>query len=96
MAAGQEHARERTSMARAAALLLVAGSALGLIMLLVPHSQRINAVAYDVIDAVVLITAALVWLLRTRLPLVAYHAVSAFAIGCISFAIYYSGNRFGG
>jgi diguanylate cyclase (GGDEF)-like protein len=96
MASGQEQARERTSMARAAALLLAAGSALGLMMLLVPHSQRINAVAYDIIDAVVLVVAAGVWLLRERLPTVAYHAVSAFAIVSISLAIYYSGNRFGG
>ena len=96
MAPSQEHARERTSMARAAALLLVAGSALGLMMLLVPHSQRINAVAYDVIDAAVLVVAAVVWLFRERLPTVAYNAVGAFAVVCISFAIYYSGNRFGG
>jgi diguanylate cyclase (GGDEF)-like protein/PAS domain S-box-containing protein len=96
MASSHDPLRERTSMARAAALLLVAGSVLGLTMLLVPHSQRINAVAYDVIDALVLIVAALVWLLRERLPIVAYHLVGAFAIVCISFAIYYSGNRFGG
>jgi diguanylate cyclase (GGDEF)-like protein/PAS domain S-box-containing protein len=91
MALSQDHARERTSMARAAALLLVAGAVLGLLQILVPHPQHINAGAYAVIDAVALVAAALVWRFRDRVPPVAYHAVSLFGIGCVALAIYYSG-----
>jgi diguanylate cyclase (GGDEF)-like protein/PAS domain S-box-containing protein len=92
-ASGQ--AREQISMARAAALLLVAGAALGLIQIVVPHSTAIDARAYAVIDALGLAGAALVWLLRDRLPPVSYHTVSAFGILCVAVSIYYSGNRAG-
>jgi diguanylate cyclase (GGDEF)-like protein len=96
MASPYDSARERSSMARAAVLLLLAGAFLGLIQLAVPHSQRIDATAYVVIDIVGVFGAAIVWLLRDRLPAVSYHAVSAFGIACVALSIYYSGNRSGG
>jgi diguanylate cyclase (GGDEF)-like protein/PAS domain S-box-containing protein len=95
MSYGYGQTRERISMARAAALLLVAGAALGLIQVAVPHSKAIDARAYVVIDVLGLAGAALVWLLRDRLPAVSYHAVSAFGIVCVTLSIYYSGNRAG-
>jgi diguanylate cyclase (GGDEF)-like protein/PAS domain S-box-containing protein len=95
MASAYDSARERSSMARAAALLLVAGAVLGLIQIVVPHSDRIDAAAYAVIDMLGLIAAAVVWLLRDRLPPLSYHAVSAFGIVCVALAIYFSGNRSG-
>jgi diguanylate cyclase (GGDEF)-like protein/PAS domain S-box-containing protein len=95
MSYGYGQTREGISMARAAALLLVAGAALGLIQIAVPHSKAIDARAYVVIDVLGLAGAALVWLLRDRLPAVSYHAVSAFGIVCVTLSIYYSGNRAG-
>jgi diguanylate cyclase (GGDEF)-like protein/PAS domain S-box-containing protein len=84
--------RERNSMARAAALLLVAGAALGLIQIAVPHSQSINSTAYAVLGGIGLVAAVLVWLLRDRLPALTYQAVSAFGIALVSLSIYYSGD----
>ena len=84
--------RERISMARAATLLLATGAALGLIQIAVPHSQGINSSAYAVLDGLSLVAAALVWLLRERLPAFTYHAVSALGIAMVSFSIYYSGD----
>jgi diguanylate cyclase (GGDEF)-like protein/PAS domain S-box-containing protein len=90
MASSHEPARERTSMARAAALLLVAGATLGLIQVLVPHTQRIDPVAYVVIDAIGVSAAAVLWRFRLRIPVTAYHLVSAFGIACVALSIYYS------
>jgi diguanylate cyclase (GGDEF)-like protein/PAS domain S-box-containing protein len=94
--AGPNQSRERISMARAAALLLVAGGVIGLIQIAVPHSRGIDVRAYAVLDTVGLIGAAVVWLLRERLPVLAYHAVSAFGIAIVTTSIYYSGNGSGG
>jgi diguanylate cyclase (GGDEF)-like protein/PAS domain S-box-containing protein len=85
--------REQISMVRAAALLLVAGAALGLIQIAVPHSQSINSTAYAVLGGIGLVAAALVWLLRDRLPALTYQAVSAFGIALVSLSIYYSGDE---
>ena len=90
MASSPDRVRERTSMARAAALLLVAGATLGLIQVVVPHTQRIDPVAYLVIDAIGLSAAALLWHFRQAIPVTAYHLVSAFGIGCVALSIYYS------
>src|SRR5690242_21909844 len=95
MASSQDSQRERVSMARVAALLLVAGAVLGLVQIAVPHSASIDTRAYALLDTCGLIAAAIVWVLRERLPVVAYHAFSAFGIVIVSISIYYSGNRSG-
>jgi diguanylate cyclase (GGDEF)-like protein len=86
----------RLSMARAATLLLLAGGVVGLLITLLPHPDRINETAYWVIDAAGVLSAAAVWLLRRRLPPVAYHGVSFLGILMVAFSIYYSGNDSGG
>src|SRR6478672_10918250 len=91
MASSPDRVRERTSMARAAALLLIAGATLGLIQIVVPHPDDINTTAYAVIDAIGLLGAAVVWLFRERIPAAAYHLVGTFGIGCVALSIYYSG-----
>jgi diguanylate cyclase (GGDEF)-like protein/PAS domain S-box-containing protein len=83
-------------MARAAALLLVAGGVVGLVEILVPHSQRIDEGPYIAIDILALVAGAGVWLLRKWLPALAYHGVGALGIAMITTAIYYSGNKSGG
>lgn len=92
MAYAHAQIREQILMARAAALLLVAGAVLGLIQIAVPHSQSINSTAYAVLGGIGLVAAALVWLLRERLPALTYQAVSAFGIALVSLSIYYSGD----
>src|SRR5581483_1958416 len=96
MTVGSDRAREQLSMARAAALLLIAGAALGLLQIVVPHPQHINTQAYAIIDAAGLVGAAVVWRFRRSLPVAAYHLVSLFGIACVALAIYYSGNGPGG
>jgi len=96
MTVGSDRAREQLSMARAAALLLIAGAALGLLQIVVPHPQHINTQAYVIIDAAGLVGAAVVWRFRRSLPVAAYHLVSLFGIACVALAIYYSGNGPGG
>jgi diguanylate cyclase (GGDEF)-like protein/PAS domain S-box-containing protein len=83
-------------MARAAALLFVAGSAIGILITALPHAEGINGTAYLVIDAVGLLTAGLIWTLRKRLPPNAYHLFSAIGILMVAGSIYYSGNLSGG
>jgi diguanylate cyclase (GGDEF)-like protein/PAS domain S-box-containing protein len=83
-------------MARIAALMLIAAGFLGIVVTLVPHSAGINDAAYALLAALGLTGAATVWLLRARLPAVAYHGVSAFGIALITASIYYSGNTSGG
>ena len=93
MASSQDSLRERVSMARVAALLLVAGAVLGLVQIAVPHSASIDTRAYALLDAFGLVAAAVVWVLRERLPTLAYHGFSAFGIAIVSISIYYSGNQ---
>jgi diguanylate cyclase (GGDEF)-like protein len=83
-------------MARAATLLLLSGAAIGIVMMLLPHSKEINEYAYDAIAALGLIGAGIVWWARAWLPPVAYHVISAFGILLVTASIYYSGNDSGG
>jgi diguanylate cyclase (GGDEF)-like protein/PAS domain S-box-containing protein len=96
MGPGYELTSERATMARVAALLLIAGALIGMVVTLVPHSAGINETAYALIAASGLAAAVIVWLLRAKLPPVAYHGVSAFGIALVTASIYYSGNEHGG
>jgi diguanylate cyclase (GGDEF)-like protein/PAS domain S-box-containing protein len=96
MGPGYELTSERATMARVAALLLIAGGLIGIVMTLVPHSAGINDEAYALIAAAALAAAAIIWLLRAKLPTVAYHGVSAFGTALVTASIYYSGNKHGG
>lgn len=83
-------------MARAAALLFVAGAAIGLLIIAVPHAEGINSTAYLAIGTLGLLVAGLVWTMRKRLPPKAYHLFSAIGILMVAGSIYYSGNLSGG
>jgi diguanylate cyclase (GGDEF)-like protein len=81
----------RAAMARVGVLLLVAGGLLGLVITSIPHSAEIDERAYRIMDTIALLIAALIWVLRDRLPPSAYHLVSAFGIALVALGIHYSG-----
>jgi diguanylate cyclase (GGDEF)-like protein/PAS domain S-box-containing protein len=87
---------ERAVMAHIAAFLLVAGGALGVVTVLVPHSSEIDEDMYLVLAGLGFAGAGAVWALRGRLPAWGYQCVSAFGIALVGLSIYFSGDHTGG
>src|SRR5215213_7874164 len=86
---------EQAVMARIAALLLVAGGALGVVTVLVPHSSEIDEGMYLMLAGLGFACAGAVWTLRRWVPAWGYQCVSAYGIALVGLSVYFSGDHAG-
>ena len=90
--AGWDHTRGPEAMARWMAILYVSGSTLSLVSLALPHWQRQNTVATVICALAAFPAAAVLIILRRRLPRFAFHVLLTLGTALITLGVYF-GNQ---
>jgi diguanylate cyclase (GGDEF)-like protein len=85
--------RERRLMARAGAALLAGGGVLAFLMIMLPRTSQIDEIGYALIGAIAIAGAGVVAALGSRLPWIAFPAITALGIALVSASIYFSGQQ---
>jgi diguanylate cyclase (GGDEF)-like protein len=88
--------REAEPRAPALALLYLAGFVLGVSIVVLPHADELDAVAYLAISSVALLAAGVIWSAGMRLPMLAVQGLTALGTLLITASIYYAGSESGG